>query len=214
MKLIIIIAALLALISVPIIAQECGPGCPTCSGSGNSSGTLIEPGSFSMTYLFIPDGEEETGILNLRAGLTSWMDGGIGYAFKGEKAVWNLRIQAIRELESNWRPAILIGSGSVQTGESDQSLYLQVVKTLALNEELSLRLSAGAACLIPDFDKVFGLAGASISYRESLSTFINYDGKSMHPGISWNPNEWLNVVGLMIETESPAVLVGFRYSIE
>ena len=101
MKQLLIIVAALALFSVPILAQECGPGCPTCSGSGNNSNTLLAPGDLSLNYLLIPEGEEETSILNLRVGLTSWLDGGVGYAFDGEKTVWNLRAQALSETESD-----------------------------------------------------------------------------------------------------------------
>ena len=205
--------AILATISEPTLAQECGPGCPTCSGSGNSPSTLLASGGLSLNYLFIPDGEEETDILNLRAGITSWMDGGIGYAFQSENVIWNLRVQAVAETESSWRPAVLIGSGSVQTGGSDQSLYIQAVKTFEINKRSTLLLSAGMASLVPDFDEVYALAGATITIKESFSTFVNYDGKSVHPGISWNPTEWLTVAGIMIETETPAVSAGIRYSL-
>ena len=148
MKQLLIIAAVLALISVPVMSQECGPGCPACSGSGSNSGNLLATGTLSLNYLFIPDGEEETGILNLRAGTTSWMDAGIGYAFKADKAVWNLRMQPVSEDESGWRTAVIIGTGSVQTGGSDQSLYLQAAKTFKLSEVSKILLSTGVASVM------------------------------------------------------------------
>ena len=53
MKQLLIIAAIVALISAPILAQECGPGCPVCSGSGVNSGALMRPGVFSLNSLSI-----------------------------------------------------------------------------------------------------------------------------------------------------------------
>ncbi|MDP8207045.1 MAG: hypothetical protein P9L92_10310 [Candidatus Electryonea clarkiae] len=213
MKQLLIIMAALTILSVSSFAQECGPGCPACSGSGVNSSALLAPGTISLSYLSIPGGEEEMGILNLRSGLTTWMNGGIGYAFQAEKIVWNLRLQAIAEEESGLRPAVIIGTGSVQTGESDQSLYLQAAKNIEINEILTLSLSAGISSLIPDFDEVYGLAGATMTLYESWSPFINFDGKSIHPGISWNHIEWLTITGMMIEGETPAVLAGIQYRI-
>jgi hypothetical protein len=52
-----IILALLAIISQPILAQECAPGCPTCSGSGGDSNSILTLGNFSTSILMIPDGK-------------------------------------------------------------------------------------------------------------------------------------------------------------
>ncbi len=211
MKQFLIIAAVVGLISEQVIAMNCA-ACPACPGSGHSSGSLLTPGTLSLNNLFIPNSDEETGIINLQAGITSWMEGGIGFGLKREKAVWSLRIQVVDEMDSGWRPAMLIGLGSVQTGKNDQSLYLQAAKTFTLNEKLSLRLSAGTTSLFKDFENISGLAGATISFQEKWSSFINYDGESIHPGISWNPKEWLTVAGIMIEAETPAILAGFLYT--
>ena len=137
--------------------------------------------------LGIPDGEEETGTLNFR-------------------------IQALKDLEHSWRPGILIGTGSVQTGKSDQSIYLQTFKSFEISESSVVNMSAGVASLVSDFDEIYGLAGVTISFLKNWNTFVSYDGKSLHEGISWSPVEWLTVAGMMIESETPAVLAGFRYS--
>lgn len=213
MKQTIFVLLLLVLIASPVVAQECGPGCPTCSGSGNNASALLATGDVAFSYLFVPDGEEETSILNLRTGITSWMDAGLGYGFKGEKVIWNLRIQALGESEAIWRPALLVGTGSVQTGKSDQSLYVQAVKSFKLTKSSTLRLSAGAVSLIPDFDEVYGLAGATVSYNKSFSVFVNYDGKAAHPGISWNPYSWLTIAGILIESETPALNIGLKFNL-
>ena len=105
-------------------AQQCGPGCPVCSGSGSSTGALVAPATFIPNFLYIPNGEDETGVINLRGGVTSWLDLGIGYTVEAEKLIWSMRLQPVEESESGWRPSIILGTGSVQTGGNDQSLYL------------------------------------------------------------------------------------------
>ncbi len=68
-------------------SQECGPGCPVCSGSGSSTGALLPSGTMVSTIMSIPNGEDETAVLNLRAGLTSWLDVGLGYTVKSKEPI-------------------------------------------------------------------------------------------------------------------------------
>ena len=100
-------------------SQECGPGCPACSGK--TTGDLISSRSILGSWLYIPDGEEDTSVFRISGGLFSWMDVGIGYAVDSEKTIWSLRVQPVAQDQEGWRPAVTVGVGSVQTGGSDQS---------------------------------------------------------------------------------------------
>jgi len=196
-----------------IYAQQCGPGCPVCSGTGSSTGALVSPGTVIPSYLYIPNGEEEKGVFNIRGGVTSWLDVGLGYTVEAEKVIWSARLQPLQESEDSWRPAVILGTGSVQTGGNDQSLYLLLSKSWEFNETFSARISAGAASLMPDFDKLYGLAGLTLTITERWSPFISYDGINFHPGLSWVPTDWLTVAAILVESKEPAVSVGLRYSL-
>jgi len=196
-----------------VVAQECGPGCPVCSGTGSSTGALVSVGTIIPSYLYIPNGEEEKGVFNIRGGVTSWLDVGLGYTVEAEKVIWSARLQPLQESEDSWRPAIILGTGSVQTGGSDQSLFLQLTKSWEFNETFALRLSAGAATLLPDIEEYYGLAGMTLTITDQWSPFVSYDGINFHPGLAWIPTDWLTVAAILVESKDPAVSVGFRYSL-
>ena len=63
--------------------QQCGPACPVCSGK--AVGDLLAPATLFGSVLYIPDGEAETAVVNLRYGLFAWMDAGLGYAVEAEE---------------------------------------------------------------------------------------------------------------------------------
>ncbi|UCE42295.1 MAG: hypothetical protein JSV17_04820 [Candidatus Aminicenantes bacterium] len=212
-NLIIVIVVILGF-AASLPAQVCGPGCPVCSGSGQSTGALLPPGTFVSTGMAIPGGEEETGVFNLRAGVNSWLDLGLGYTFKSDKFIWSLRLQPISENEESWRPAVIVGTGSVQTGRSDQSAFIQVTKSFEFSEIISARFSIGIASLLPDFDKEYFLAGITLTVTEQWSPFFSYDGINYHVGLSWIPKDWLFVTGIMVEMKNPAILVGFRWGFD
>lgn len=195
-------------------AQVCGPGCPVCSGSGQSTGALISPGAFISTAMAIPNGKDETAVLNFRVGVTSWLDIGLGYTVKSDKFIWSVRLEPISEAEKSWRPAVILGTGSVQTGKSDQSAFIQVTKSFEFSEIISVRFSVGLATLMPDFDKEYLLAGITMTMTESWSPFLNYDGINYHAGLSWIPFDWLFVTGLMVEMKDPAFMVGVRWGFD
>ncbi len=201
---------LLLLFTGTALAQECGPSCPVCSGAGANDGALLSKGTAVVSALAIPDADEERTVLNLKYGVLSWLDAGIGWAVRTEKVLWAVRTQPILEQEDGWRPGVILGSGSVQTGGSDQSVYLQLIKSLKLSGNFDLRLATGVATLVPDFEEVYGQAGATASILKQYSAFANYDGESFHEGISWTPSEWLSLSLLLVETEYPAVSVVFR----
>lgn len=198
--------------AINTLAQVCGPGCPVCSGSGQSTGALISPGTLISTAIAIPGGEDETAVFNFRAGVTSWLDVGFGYTVESEKFIWSIRLEPISENEESWRPAVILGTGSVQTGRSDQSAFIQVTKAFEFSEIFSARFSVGAATLLPDFDKEYFLAGITMTITERWSPFINYDGINYHLGLSFLPNDWLFITGIMVEMKYPAIMVGFRWA--
>jgi len=144
--------------------------------------------------------------------VTSWLDVGLGYSAKSNKAIWSVRVQPLAEEESSWRPAIIMGTGSVQAGGSDQSLFLQVTKAIEFSEKFSARFSIGVASLLPDLDRGYFLAGLTLTVTESWSPFLSYDGINFHLGLSWIPIDWLFITGIIVEMQNPAILIGHRLS--
>ena len=209
-----IIITLILILGFTTIAysQECGPSCPVCSGGGESSGSLLAAKSLLLTGIYIPKGEEETGVIKLKYGIFNWMDMGLGYTIKAEKPIWSLRISPISEDEEGWRPGLILGTGSVQTGGSDQSVFIQLTKSWELTEWFALRLAGGGASLIPDFKEIYGIAGITLSIYEKFSPFASFDGKNFHYGLAWIPFDWLTIGGLLVESEYFAISLGFRYS--
>ncbi len=94
MRRIRIIVLILLIVILPKIswAQDCGPFCPVCSGTGSSTGALVSPGVIIPSFLYIPGGEEERGVINVRGGITSWLDAGIGYALDSKRVLWSIRL--------------------------------------------------------------------------------------------------------------------------
>ena len=88
-------------IAAPAYGQECGPGCPACSGK--ATGDLLAPGTLLASGLFIPDGEEETIVTKLGYGVVSWLDVGIGYAIDTEEVIWSARVQPIAQDRDGWQ---------------------------------------------------------------------------------------------------------------
>ncbi|MBU8933182.1 MAG: hypothetical protein KOO62_04165 [candidate division Zixibacteria bacterium] len=201
---------LILLFAGTTLAQECGPSCPVCSGAGNNDGALLARGSMMISGLSIPTADEETTVLKTRYGVLNWLDAGVGYAFRSETILWNVRTQLLTEKTNDWRPGLILGTGSVQTGGSDQSVYVQFIKSLEIGGILDVRLSVGAATLVPDFDEVFGQAGITTSLYDRYTIFANYDGESFHEGISWTPLDWLSLSFLMVETEYPAFSIALK----
>jgi hypothetical protein len=160
----------------------------------------------------IPNGEDETAVLNLRAGVTALLDVGLGYTVKSKEPIWSVRLQPIAEDESSWRPAVILGTGRVQTGGSDQSVFLQLTKAFDFSEEISARFSIGVAGLLPDLDQGYFLAGLTVTVTECWSPFLSYDGPNFHLGLSWIPKDWLFITALVVEMKFPAILVGYRWS--
>lgn len=213
MKRFLIVLYIIIVAKSNLYAQECGPFCPVCSGTGSSTSALVSPGVLIPNFLYIPNGEEETGVINLRGGITDWLDVGIGYTLQAEKTLWSFRVQAIKENESSFRPSLIFGTGSVQTGKSDQSIFVQLSKSWEFNGLFSMRLSTGLASLLPDVEEYYGLAGITLTITENWSPFLSYDGINYHPGLSWIFRDKITISGILIEMEEPAVAVGFRHSL-
>jgi hypothetical protein len=194
-----------------VFAQQCGPGCPVCSGSGQSTGALLPSGTLISTGMFIPGGEDEAGVLNLRAGVTPWLDLGFGYTVDSKKLIWSVRLQPLAEEESSWRPGVILGTGSVQISGSDQSVFIQLTKALEFSEKFSARFSVGISSLLPDLDKGYFLANLTMTVTERWSPFLSYDGLNYHLGLSWLPNNQLFIAGILVEMKNPSILVGYRW---
>ncbi|OQY26691.1 MAG: hypothetical protein B6244_12715 [Candidatus Cloacimonetes bacterium 4572_55] len=205
------ISLFLVLISTEVArGQECGPGCPACSGK--AVGDLMPPETIFGSILYIPDSEEETAVLKFRYGLFSWMDVGIGYALDTEEPIWSVRVLPIAQDRNGWRPGLIIGTGSVQTGGSDQSGYFQIVKKLdVVKERLEINLAGGYATDLPDFEENWVLGTVSMTLFEKAGALYTYDGVNSHIGLSFFATEWLTLTGYVLEMEEPALSVGVQW---
>ena len=210
-KRIIIILALFLKFHILVIAQGCGPNCTACSGT--TDGNLTPAKSLSLQGLYIPTGEEEFGVMSLKYGVFNWLDLGIGYTFKAQKTIWNARLQPIKQNEDNWKPGIIFGTGSIRTGSSDQSIYLNVLKSKEFSENFAMSLSGGLSSLASDLDKIYGIANVSLTFKEKITTFVNFDGIGFHEGATWTVNDWFMVGFMMIESKDPAITVNITKSL-
>ena len=211
---IIVMSTFVVLALAGTAEAQCGPGCPACSGK--FIGDLIPPKTLFFSGMYIPRGEEERAVFNLRYGLFSWLDAGIGYAVAAEdgedEIIWSLRVEPIAQDPDGWRPGLIFGTGSVQVGGSDQSAFIQLVKTLELVEErFEISLVGGYATDIPDFEENWLLATFAMKFYEMVSPFYIYDGINSHVGVSLFPTEWLMLSGYYLELEEPAVSVGLQW---
>jgi len=207
----VLTSLLLVFGSTQAVRGQCGPGCPACSGK--AVGDLLPRATILGSSLYIPDGEEETAVFNLRYGLFSRMDAGIGYALDAEETLWSLRVEPIAQDQDGWRPAFILGTGSVQTGGSDQSGYIQIAKTLEIVEgRLGVSLAGGYATDVPDLKEDWGLGTFSLTLFDRVSPFYTYDGINSHIGLSLFATEWLTLTGYVLEMEEAAVSLSVQWS--
>ena len=75
-----------------------------------------------------------------------------------------------------------------------------------------MRITAGVASLIPEYEKVYGLGGITTSIAEKISPFASYDGINFHEGLAWIPLEWLTISALLIESKDPAISIGIKHN--
>ncbi len=210
-KNLLIILILLINFNSLLLAQGCGPNCPACSGTTN--GNLSPKGSVSLQGLYLPTGEEEFGVMSLKYGVFDWMDLGIGYTFKAQKIIWNARLQPIKQDEDNWKPSIILGTGSIRTGSSDQSIYVNVLKSKEFSENFAMSVSGGVASLVSDIDKIYGIGNVSMIFVEKITAFVNFDGISFHEGLMWTVNDWFTTGVMLIESKDPAITVNITISL-
>ena len=198
-------------LSSPVLAQECGPGCPACSGK--ATGDLLSPGTVLASGLFIPDAEEETVVTKVGYGVFPWMDIGIGYAVDSEEVIWSARVRPVAQDREGWRPALVVGTGSVQTGGSDQSAYVQVAKSVEIVEgRLGASAAAGYATDLTDLEEGWGMASAALTLFDRISPFYTYDGVNSHAGLSYFATDWLTVTAYALEMEQAALMVGIQWA--
>ena len=198
-------------ISSKSFAQECGPVCPACSGG--ASGSLISQNNLVISALGMPTSDDEYAVVNVRYGIFKWLDAGVGYGFKAKKPIWSLRVQPLAEKAGKWHPGIIVGTGSVRTGGTDQSVYAMATKTFEISEKFALQGYVGAASIFKDFNKPFFLSGASAILFEKFTVFGSYDGKNFHEGFSWITTDNLTLSALLIETRYPALSVSYRFDL-
>jgi len=211
---ILILVSLLAVLlpGEAAMAQQCGPGCPACSGK--TIGELQSPTKIVGSGLFIPEGNEETAVYQLRYGVLPWADLGIGYAHKSEEVIWSLRMQPVDEDRDGWRPSLIVGTGSIQTGGNDQSVFIQLAKTLEIVDgRLGVSLAGGFATDLPDLEEDWALGTASLILFDRASPFYTYDGINSHLGLSYFATEWLTLSGYSLEMETAALSVQIQWSI-
>jgi hypothetical protein len=211
-RLILVVVSLLLVTASAETArgQQCGPGCPVCSGK--AVGDLVAPATLFGSVLYIPGGEEETAVFNLRYGLLSWMDAGIGYAVDSEEIIWSIRFAPITQDLEGWRPALILGTGSVQTGGSDQSAFIMLAKTMEIVEgTLGATLAGGYATDLPDFHEDWGLGTLTLTLFDRVSPFYSYDGINSHLGLSVFAMEWLTMTGYYLELEEPGAMAAAQW---
>ncbi|MBP8742685.1 MAG: hypothetical protein KBH36_01275 [Acidaminococcaceae bacterium] len=192
-------------------SQECGPNCPACSGG--SSGGIIAKNNLLVSALAMPTSDDEYAVANIRYGVLNWMDAGVGYAFKAKDPIWSLRIQPLAENEDKWYPGVIVGTGSVRTGGSDQSVYGMITKTVEFSESFALQGYVGAASVFKDFENPFFLSGLSAIFLEKLTVFGSYDGLNFHEGLAWTATDNLTLSAMMIETRYPSLSVSYRFDL-
>jgi len=206
-----VIIAGMFFISSKAYSQECGPNCPACSGG--SSGGIIAKNNLLVSALAMPTSDDEYAVANIRYGVLNWMDAGVGYAFKAKDPIWSLRIQPLAENEDKWYPGVIVGTGSVRTGGSDQSVYGMITKTVEFSESFALQGYVGAASVFKDFENPFFLSGLSAIFLEKLTVFGSYDGLNFHEGLAWTATDNLTLSAMMIETRYPSLSVSYRFDL-
>ena len=210
MKKLLFISLFIAVLCVSSFAQECGPNCPLCSGSGLNTEGMLVPGTIFANAIFVPEGEE-TVVSTLKFAAHKRLNLGIGYINKSEAFIWNARLLVLEEKEK--LPGLVIGTGSVRMGGSDQSVFFLATKNFEENLGLPLRISAGAASVFSDFNEVYFIGTISYLIKDVLFPFVSYDGINPHFGATLQLFENFTIGGYYIEKEYLGVSAGLRFNI-
>jgi len=210
MKKTFVILIILSILSTLSYAQDCGPNCPLCSGSGLNTEGMLVPGTIFANALFVPDGEE-TFVSTLKFAAHKRLNLGIGYINKSEAFIWNVRLLLLEEKEKF--PGLVVGTGSVRMGGSDQSVFFSATKNFEENLGLPLRISAGAASLVPDFNEVYFIGTVSYLIKEVFFPFVSYDGLNPHFGATLQLFENFTLGAYYIEKEYLGFSAGLRFNI-
>jgi len=212
-KFIIVLTIILSVMSINLLAvgQECGPNCPLCSGSGLNSEALLSKGTIMGSLLVAPGGEE-TIIPAVKFALHKRIDLGIGYINKSNIIIWNTRFLISEESEKY--PGIIIGSGSVRTGGSDQSVFITATKNLEDYIDKPFRFSFGTSSVISDLHKIYFIGTVSYLYKEKIFPFLSYDGLNAHLGFSYILKENFNIGLILIEKRYVGISTGIRFNLQ
>lgn len=188
-------------------AQDCGPNCPICSGSGFNTETMLTSRTVFTNVLVFPDAEE-TLVAGVKLAVSRRFDIGLGYLSKSRDIIWNAR--ALLLLEEDWKPAVIAGIGSVRADASDQSVFITASRNLESNIGVPLRLSVGAATYLSGSGRVYPIGTVSYFYKEKLFPFISFDGKNTNYGISYFIFETFHVGLMYVENRFLGLTTGLR----
>jgi hypothetical protein len=190
-------------------AQDCGPNCPICSGSGFDTEAMLSNKTVFTNARLFPDAEE-TLIGGMKLAVSSRLDLGLNYLTTSRKVLWNAR--ALLVVEEDWKPAIILGIGSVRANTSDQSIFLTATRNLESTVGVPLRLSVGAAAYLSESDRVYPIGTLSHLYKEKLFPFISYDGVNFNYGAAYFVLETLHIGLIYAENRYLGLTTGFRFA--
>lgn len=192
-------------------AQDCGPNCPICSGSGFDTEAMLSNKTVFTNALLFPDAEE-TLITGVKFSVSSKVDLGFSYLSTSRKVIWSARALLLAEEEEGWIPSIILGIGSVRANTSDQSIFLTATRNLESTIGVPLRLSMGAAAFMTEPDRLYPIGTLSYLYKEKLFPFISYDGVNINYGAAYFILETLHIGLMYIENRYLGVTTGFRFA--
>ena len=111
------------------------------------------------------------------------MDAGVGYGVDGEDFIWSVRLAPIQQDFQSLRPALILGTGSVQAGGTDQSAFILLAKTMEVVEgKFGIGLTGGYATDLPDFEHDWGLASATLT-----GYYIEMEELGLMGAVQWGP---------------------------
>ncbi len=140
------------------------------------------------------------------------MDAGIGYAVDAEEVIWSVRVAPIAQDVESWRPALILGTGSVQARGADQSAFGILAKTMEIVEgRFAVGLAAGYATDLPDFEEDWGLGTLTLTFFDRASSFYTYDGINSHLGLAVFATDWLTLTGYYLEFEEPGIMAAVQW---
>ncbi len=200
-------ALLLSANTQTVMAQECGPNCPICSGSVFSTETMLSTSTILTRVLVFPEGEE-TFVTGVKLALSPRLDVGVSYLGSSGSVIFTARTLLLQE--EDIRPGIVAGIGSVRADASDQSVFLSLTKNLEDALGPPVRISLGVAGYLSGGKRLYPIGTVSYFHKEKLLPFISYDGLNVNYGVSWFMSEKLNIGLMYVENRYLGISTGLR----